>query len=141
MKEFNNYYDNISTIELEELEKLIGARLPSDYKEHMLKFNGGKVPHDKDYIINYNNQDFFLSGFYTLKHGVSNIEDYYNNKHSFLYPKLLPIGVIVGGYLALGYKEENYGEVYVYFSDSLPFKVANSFGAFIDNIEEQEADI
>ncbi|SEC37864.1 SMI1 / KNR4 family (SUKH-1) [Tenacibaculum sp. MAR_2009_124] len=136
MKKFKNYNGDIGIEEIEELEKLIMAKLPNDYREHVLKSNGGKVSFEKEYIIRHDNREFCLSGFYPIKNGASNVKDYFNNKHNFLYPNLLPIG-----YIALGYKEGNYGEIYFYFSDELPFKVASSFKSFLKNIEVQDSDI
>ncbi len=141
MKEFDIDYDLINEGELRETEELIGSKLPSDYREHMLKFNGGTVPLGKEYIFDFKNNELFLEGFHQIKFGEGKLESYYSRKHSFLFPSLLPIGTIEGGFLALGYREGNYGKVYCYFSDKEPFEISSSFSNFINSLREVEVDI
>ncbi len=114
MLEFNTYGEVITEQDIESFEGLIGSDLPEDYKKHMLKYNEGSVPWEKQYELSFNGEEIILATFHKLKSNEgSTLEAYYSRKHDFLYPKLLPIGTIEGGYLAMGYQIENKGEVYV----------------------------
>ncbi|WGH74762.1 SMI1/KNR4 family protein [Tenacibaculum tangerinum] len=135
---FDKDYDSVKQEDIENLEKLIGSELPEDYKQHMLKYNGGSIPLWYEYIFIHNKRELSLEGFHQLKYGDDNVESYFGHKHDFLYPNLLPIGAITGGYIAMGYQQENKGEIYVYFSDEDPYKIANSFNEFIEGIEVRE---
>ena len=136
---FDKDYDPVNEGDIQNLEQLIGNELPEDYKAHLLQCNGGSIPLWYEYVFIHGKNELFLGGFHQLKHGDGNIETYYNHKHDFLYPKLLPIGAITGGSLAIGYQDDNKGEIHVYFSDEGPYKIANSFTEFIEALEIREA--
>ncbi|WP_452602945.1 SMI1/KNR4 family protein [Pontimicrobium sp. MEBiC06410] len=135
MLEFNTYGESITEIDVQAFEQLIGKELPEDYKTHLLKYNGGSVPWEKQYEFSFKGEEISLATFHKLKSDRGGtLEEYYNRKHDFLFPKLLPIGTIEGGYLAMGYQTGNYGEIYIYFSDEGPYKVANSFTEFLESM-------
>ncbi len=105
----------------------------------MLKYNGGSIPLWNEYVFTSNKgEELFLESFHQLKHIDGSLEDYY--KHNFLYPRLLSIGAITGGYIAIGYQNDNMGEIYAYFSDEDPFKIANSFTEFLTSLEVRNVD-
>jgi hypothetical protein len=134
MIEYNTYGKPIEPNNLLELEDLLGNQLPEDYKAHMLKYNGGRVPYTKDCVIELNKSEYILGGF----HQIDEVKKSYNNK--ILYPNYISIGDITGGYLAMGYKENNKGEIYVYFSDEKPYKIANSFTEFLESLDIRDVD-
>ncbi|MFD2917095.1 SMI1/KNR4 family protein [Psychroserpens luteus] len=131
MLEFNTTKELISLSDLQNLESALGAILPEDYKTHMLKYNGGRVSWTKSYILEYNGSEYELGGFKEL----DKVKEFFESKNPILYPKYFSIGDIEGGYLAMGYQEENYGQIFVYFSDEAPQKVANSFSEFLQSIK------
>ncbi|WBV51084.1 SMI1/KNR4 family protein [Chryseobacterium gambrini] len=96
----------------------------------MLKYNGGFVPVEKEYVIDFGDSEVLLGSFFPIKYRTGNIERYYQSKHEFLYPNLLSIGTLVGGYIAMGYQSNNFGQIYIYFSDEESKKIANSFTDF-----------
>ncbi|CAL2094272.1 SMI1_KNR4 domain-containing protein [Tenacibaculum sp. 190524A05c] len=128
------------TITIEEFNQfealLEGLKFPDDYKSHMLTYNGGSVPFDYDYLLSYldDNNELIEAKFIRF-YSLERIKLTYEKKHEFLFPKLLAIGLIEGGYLAMGYTKNNYGEIFVFFSSEGPYKVANSFKEFIENLE------
>lgn len=130
MKKFDNDFNEISKADIQRIEQLIGSKLPNDYKNHMMNYNGGSVPLWKNYYFEFQDDSITLGRFHT----ISSLENYFNKRLSFLYPKLLSIGSVNGGSLAIGYQNENFGNIYVYFSDEGPHKIANSFTEFIESL-------
>lgn len=141
MIEFTKKNQGINVQEINLIEKLIGTNLPVDFKENLLEYNGGSVPINKKYSFEYTDEDDekIETSLSTLN-SVSQLKERFKAKHSFLYPKLLSIGSISGGYLAIGYQKDNFGEVYIYFSSEGPYKVANSFTLFLNNLEVTDED-
>ena len=132
--------EKITLDEFNRFEKLLGdLKLPNDYKDHMLNYNGGSVPFDYDYIFSYqdDNNEFIEAKFIRF-YSLERVKLTYEKKHEFLFPKLLTIGLIEGGYLAMGYTQNNYGEIFVFFSSEGPYKVADSFTELIESMEEYE---
>ncbi|SEC38042.1 hypothetical protein SAMN04489761_2832 [Tenacibaculum sp. MAR_2009_124] len=85
MKEFGIDYELINHEDLDKIENLLKAKLSSDYKKHMLKFNGGTVPLDKEYVFNFNENELVLEGFHQVKYGEGNLEDYYAHNIIFYF--------------------------------------------------------
>ncbi|EDP72847.1 hypothetical protein FBALC1_17137 [Flavobacteriales bacterium ALC-1] len=117
--------------DLNELELVLEKELPEDYKAHMKKYNGGSIPSGKEYFFSFRNKELVLSSL----DEVEEVKDFFRLKKSFLYPKLLSIGTLEGGYLAIGYVDDNYGEIYAYHSDQEPYKISNSFAEFIEELK------
>ena len=102
----------------------------------MLRYNGGRVNYTMRYFYIHQNHEYDLAGFTDIDH----IIELYKLKKDSLYPKLLTIGHIVGGYLGIGFGTENFGQLYMFFSDGNLEKVANSFTEFIENLDEEYDD-
>ncbi len=104
----------ITVIELQEFEqKLGGFKLPKDYIEHMLKYNGGGV-YD-DYVWNEDSSIEFLY-FYPIKFENNNMESALISREDVLPESDIYIGAIRGGSLCMSLGE-NYGAIYVFYSD------------------------
>jgi hypothetical protein len=135
-------------------EQQINARLPQEYVQFLLQYNGGAPKKDVYKMLEVNensNEDETISLFYTLA------EDYNHNLFSkfntFLgrMPKeLIPIAIDpFGNQICLAVKGENYGKVYFWNHDwehdegeeptyrniSL---ISNSFQEFVDKLYEYE---
>ena len=133
-------YAPIQPNDIENVENLIGAKLPGDYTKFMLEFNGGSVPFGKEYYYIVNEIPLDFARFHQIKYGNDSLETYFNHKHGFLYPNLITIGSIVGGKLAMRIKGDAYGAIYVYYSDTEPEKIADSFTDFVNGLVVSDAD-
>lgn len=102
----------ITPEELSEFEKEIGLPLPQDYKDHMLKYNGGSP---LSYYIYFGEPDdgIRLAGFKSIKYGTSLV-----GKQDYLPKNYLSIGYIETGYLAMSLDEKDYGNIFVYYSEA-----------------------
>lgn len=140
MINFDKDYEAISSSDIEKVENLIGARLPDDYKKHMLEFNGGSVPLDKNYVFHFGENELDFSRFHQMKHEDGTVEEYFSHKHDFLYPNLISIGTTVEGHLALRIKGNDKGGIYFYSSDSGPIQLTKSFADFINALKVFDSD-
>jgi len=139
---FEKENEMITNSDFKNLENLIGYSLPEDYKEHMLKYNGGTSSDDELFIVAFNYDNEYREASYIsfdpIKHGDDTVEIQFNLKQSYLFPKLLAIGSFLGGRILMGYRDHNYGNIYIDFSYQDPIKVANSFSEFVGRIEVEE---
>ena len=147
-------YKVIYIDEIEKFEEKIDAKLPKDYVEFLLKYNGGRPKQDayNNMIEPINSQidGGAVSWFYTLA------EDYHYNlfKNYQIFenrmPKeLIPIGDDGGGnQICLAVGGDNYGKVYFWDHDwenddeeqepdySNVYLIANSFTEFVNKLYE-----
>ncbi|MET3535409.1 hypothetical protein SAMN05216324_10215 [Chryseobacterium limigenitum] len=49
----------------------------------MLKYNGGFIPIEKEYVFDFENNEFLLGSFFPTKYGTDSMEHYYQIKHVF----------------------------------------------------------
>ncbi|KAB1158916.1 hypothetical protein F7018_07370 [Tenacibaculum aiptasiae] len=124
----------ISLNDLKDLEKLIESSLSKDYKQHMLSYNGGYMYSERSKVYSYEEEYVNFGRFFDLE----KVKKMFNRKHDFLKNSFLTIGTVVGGYIAIGYNQNNFGEIHIYHSDGNPKKIANSFTEFIENLEEED---
>ena len=115
--------------EFADIEKLVGVKLPEDYKAHMLQFNEiGNKEDILDYKVYFD--DPYLSGCYGSPmisgyegwnglYSNEQIDEYDNLKRNILYHRgsipitTMPIATGTGGdVLLMGIGEENYGKIY-----------------------------
>jgi len=128
MIDFRIENEQITAEDLNEFEKEIGLTLPEDYRAHMLKYNGG-LP--SSYYLYYGEPDdgILLSGFKSIKYGDSLVE-----KQDYLPENCLSIGYTETGYLAMSLDENEYGSIFVYYSEAELTKIAASFTEFLDGL-------
>jgi hypothetical protein len=107
-----------SLTEIAEFELLIDAQLPQDYKQFLLKHNGGHPIMDAFDLpkpINKNSPTIGVSWFYSLYDGEkSNLIQAFKNYNNQLSEEFIPIAYDSYGKLCLVIKGENYGKVYYY---------------------------
>ena len=133
--------------EIEEFEKLIGATLPDDYKQFLLKHNGGHpVVESFDLIepINEFNPIIGVSWFYALYEGdVSNISREFKLSRDRLTDEYIPIAYNSGGEICIVVRGDKYGRVYYLTTNWSYWKeeelnylhlVSNSFTEFINGL-------
>ncbi|BAP32479.1 uncharacterized protein CHSO_3442 [Chryseobacterium sp. StRB126] len=118
----------ITSDELHEFEVKTGISLPQDYKEHMLKYNGGS-PLSYDLYFGEPDEGILLSGFKSIKYGTSLVE-----QKDYLPPKYLSIGYTETGYLAMSLDEKEYGNIFIYYSEAELALLAPSFTEFLEGL-------
>lgn len=143
MLEFDKVYKQIKKTDINNLESLIGTKLPEDYVNHMLKYNGGYVPlieSDYLYIEKDKNRVLHFTSFKSIKHGYGDkneegtVDEFYKLYHPLWYPKLLVIGSMDCGVISMGIVEENYGQIFFNYSEEEPYKLCDNFTQLIESI-------
>lgn len=125
-------FPKITEIELQAFENKIGKKLPYDYRQHMINFNGGKAIGENIYF-DLIDDDIIFSHFHALKDPDNNLVlERYNVGFSLL--DGIIISNIRGGCLAISLSNQDFGAIYAFYSDTDPFKIANSFTEFIEGL-------
>jgi hypothetical protein len=135
---FNIEEKKITLLELNEFEQNLSLTLPDDYKQHMLKYNGG-YPSGENVHFQHPTEIIKVSYLHPIKYGDPTMEEYLYMK-DVLPMNHLSIGAILGGGLSISLDEKNYGNVFIYYSDLNPEKIANSFSNFINGLFEADED-
>lgn len=115
--------------DIQEFETATELSLPEDYKADLLKYNGATT---ESIYIYFGEPDDGINFFYflPLKYGSSmhvEIIDYLPEKH-------ILIGCTQTGNLAMSLNDEDYGNVYVYYSEGELTWLASSFTAFVSGL-------
>jgi hypothetical protein len=140
-------------VEIKRFEELIQAKLPEDYKQFLLKNNGGH-PIRKAFKliepINEKNKEASIAWFYALYNGeVCNITTEFRTSREQIPDELLPIAYGHGGEICLGVNGEYYGKLYYWTTNysfwtvddyNYLYLIANSFTDFINGLFEREVD-
>lgn len=125
---------------LQEFEATMESPLPQDYRQHMLDYNGGiKAKDGFLYYTKYESEEgeLVLKSLHHFKGGGGGSVVHYSKSFDFL-PKAIDIGSIYGGILSMSLADNDYGHIYMQFSDTDPEKVANSFTEFLEGLEYDE---
>lgn len=121
----------ITLSDIQEFETTTGLFLPEDYKAHLLEYNGAEVESIEVYFgVPDDGINFYY--FHPLKYGDSILvgtQDYLPEKH-------ICIGCTATGYLAMALTEDNYGNIYVYYSEAELTWLASSFTAFVSGLTD-----
>lgn len=123
-------FEELNTFE----QKLSGFKLPQDYKEHMLKYNGGGV--DETYVW-YNDPDIEFLYFYPIKFEDENMESALIDREGVLPESDIYFGAIRGGALCMTLTG-NTGLIYVLYSDGERIDLASSFTEFVKGLILEE---
>lgn len=113
-------FDNSNIEEhIKEFESKYNFTFPKQYREFLLKYNGGETPKSK-FRINRISSD--IRGFYGL--GGANQYHHYNlfensgRLTEWIEDSMIPIAVnTFGDYIMIGIGEDNQGKVYFYYHD------------------------
>lgn len=131
---FKRIGELITESDINDFELFIGLTLPDDYKEHMIKYNGGKpVPRRNIYFGDYDD-GVGLSRFQSIKHGVDTIDNSHEKSKRYLPENYMNIGYTLTGNLCMSLDEKSYGHIYVYYSDVELEFLASSFTEFIEGL-------
>lgn len=155
MVEFSETEKSINISQIEEVEKFVGLRFPFQYKNHLLRFNGGRCnPNIFNFIENGKATNSDIDWFLAIYEGESdNLKEYieiYKIEEKRLPHHILPIAHDSGGNLiCISCGEEDYGKIYFWdhesevdysLSDDTDYSnlyfIANSFDEFLANLEE-----
>jgi hypothetical protein len=142
-----------SLAEIEKFEELIRAKLPEDYKQFLLKHNGGHPIMDGFKLIQPVNEQIneaVIDWFYALYDGEAcNIVKKFNTYKNELSENLLAIAYDSGGRTCLGIKGEEYNKVYYWTTNwsfwrgeeyNKLYLAANTFSEFIHGMFQIEID-
>ncbi len=157
--EVEEFEEKITIKEIEEIERIIGIKLPYAYIKHLLKYNGGHPVNDCypliDHILSCNilthvktvSCDAQISWFYAIYNGeYENFLREYKIFSDRLPKGLIPIGRGAGGDLiCLSVDTKTYGKVYFWDRENEApegeepwwdnvFLIANSFTDFINSL-------
>jgi len=116
------------------LEAEYGIRLPSEYRNFMVKYNGGDTPETTMRLKN-GKKPIDIGGFYSTQEGVVSLE---SMSRIMLLSDYIDIGQfpavgIEDGYFTIGINEDNYGKIFHYDSrrNKIIQEAADSFYEFI----------
>ncbi len=142
-------YTPLNDKDIERIEKRLKVKLPNEYREFLLKSNGGKpvpdtVKHDGEYFdyVSY----FYGARFNTYADDLfRNVEEY----SEYILPHYLPIADSPGGDVyCLSLKPEDYGSIYYWDHEMANYdgdpweenmvKLAGSLNVFLAGLYEQE---
>ena len=127
----------ISNSEILNLELEYGVLLPEDYKEKMLEMNGFSSTDDLYFKPEIWDDEIEFFYIFSIKYGSSTFEKYNTKEELNDYPEgKISIGRSRTGNFAISVKKDDYGSVYVYYSDGEIHKLANSFTKFLEGLKK-----
>lgn len=149
----------INLQEIREFEQLIDAKLPEDYIEHLLKYNGGRPDKEDcyDFIEPIDEKELYggIHYFYALYEGdICNLVKEYQSFIGRIPHEMIPIAAVgsESNQICLGISGNYYGKIYYWVSDwesdeeGVPvydniYLIANSFTEFINKLYIHEIEL
>jgi SMI1 / KNR4 family (SUKH-1) len=129
---------NSQKITLEELntfETFIGMKLPEDYRQHMLTYNGGLVEEDNIEHKNYKEGGRGISSFYPIKYGYDVMEEVFEDLNGVIPEGYLGIGNSDnGGYILISLNKDTYGKTIIMYSDGDIENLSDSFTQLLNDM-------
>ncbi|MGH1385148.1 SMI1/KNR4 family protein [Kordia sp.] len=124
-------------------ENTLKIRLPKDYRNHMLKYNGGfpvgdYVIFDADSAGILVDEDIHVQSFDELDNGESELEEQAEWGGSDLITKGIDIGYSSAGVLIMSLASGEFGSIYHMFSYGEPQKIANSWTEFVSYLIDED---
>ena len=129
--------EKITVKEFNDFENLLDdLKLPIDYKQHMLDYNGGYP--EGDYVcFKHPERVIKVDYLHPIKYADSTME-YYLMMRNVLPSNQIEIGSIRGGSICVSLDESDYGSISIYYEDVIPEKIASSFTEFINGLFEAD---
>jgi hypothetical protein len=126
-------------------EKAMQVRLPEDYRNHILTYNGGSpegdyVIFDADSADILVSEDIHVYSFNYLDNGKGSLDIQSNRGGARYIPNGIDIGASSGGILMMSFAEGEFGSIYHMFSYGEPQKIANSWTEFINYLIDEDLD-
>lgn len=145
MVKFNGNQEPASEESIRTLEKRYRITLPKEYRDFLLKYNGG-IPVPDAFDFANKNSGSTIDTFYgfveeDVNNLVSNIKDYRNRIPKSLFPIASDV---FGNNICIGIKDDVYGKIYFWDHESEKSKpdfsnitfVSDSFDKFINSLYE-----
>lgn len=135
--EFHGTKTPIDNVDIDNLEAQVGNKLPFSFRQHYLKYNGGRANFEWY-------EDHLLGEFYVIKHGDFTLEK--AEAHAVkmgLFPKgVVPFSSLGSLEYGIDTREPNYGAIYVSCWEGEPHMefVAPSFEVLLANLKETSDD-
>lgn len=155
MVEFSETEVSLNISQIEELEKFIGLSFPSQYKEHLLRFNGGKCsPNVFSFIENGKTTDSCIDWFLAIYDGeYDNLRkeiEMVKIEEKRMPRQMLPIAHDPGGNLiCISCGNDDYGMIYFWNHEkevdyemandsdySNLYLIAKNFDEFMEQLKE-----
>ncbi|MFK8274475.1 SMI1/KNR4 family protein [Capnocytophaga cynodegmi] len=135
--EFSQTEQKLTLAEMDDFERKIGLKLPQDFKEHYLKFNGGYPSFE--YVKGLRNI-FTINGFDSIKYGVLPIEKLIDDfrESGVDFNNKIPFANDNGDNIFLiSLDDSDYGKIYIIEAEFLEDKnyilVSESFTDFLNS--------
>lgn len=154
MVSFSQIEGSLTIDQIVDIEKLVGLNFPSQYKEHLLKYNGGQpTPNVFSFEENGKLTDSYVDWFLAIYDGeYDNLRNYigiFKIEEKRLPVHLLPIAHDPGGNLiCMSCSKNDYGFIYFWdhenevdyrISDDADYSnlylIANGFNEFIEGLK------
>lgn len=129
---FENIKQKLFPEDILVFEKKYSVKLPQEYINHMLVFNGG-YPENDVYFDRYP-----IDGFRSIKYGNHTVEDDIDSLSEFLPDQSIPFAYSTGGYIYMALNKKDNGKIYITYSDGQTNFLANSFKEFIKGLSEEQ---
>lgn len=135
-------YGNINSLQISKFESVIGACLPSDYRQFLQKVNGGRPANTRCRLAEWPGELFDVHVLWGIHNGkTSSLEWWWKELRSTLPSDMIAIGVDLGGnFIVLKIGGEDIGSIW-YWDPSPDFenemngktlyRVADSFTEFL----------
>ncbi len=133
MIEFDIKESLINSSDLNAFENNIGYKLPLDYKQHMLKYNGGAAK-TTGVFFGKVEDDINLYYFHPLKNGSPTLEKMREITQDFLPQNHISIARTETGGISMSLGAQDSGSVFVYYPDQEPMKISNSFTELLEGL-------
>ncbi|SEC38079.1 SMI1-KNR4 cell-wall [Tenacibaculum sp. MAR_2009_124] len=128
--------ENLTLEEVLEFERFYAIELPESYKNFMLENNGMRLLRDYFFKPEIWEDALYLEYILPIKHGSYIVEEA-NIGGIDDYPKgNLVIGHVQGGIISMSVKKDDYGSIYVCYSDGEMHKLTDSFTEFLEGLKE-----
>ena len=129
---------NSQKITLEELntfETFIGMKLPEDYRQHMLTYNGGVVVEDNIEHKNHKKGGRGISSFHPIKYGYYIMEEVFEDLNGIIPEGYLAIGKSDnGGIILISLNKDSYGKTILMYSDGDIENLSDSFTQLLNDM-------
>ncbi|MBU3104326.1 SMI1/KNR4 family protein [Clostridium gasigenes] len=137
--------EKINMKEIEEFELKHDVKLPNDYIDFLLKFNGG-YPHESTFKISDEHGESVVNKFYGIGDMKGNLDRVFEILDGELPEGFISIGDDpAGDEICIGINEKYYGKIYLWIHDmesdeelSNIFFLAESFDDFFNSLYENE---
>lgn len=145
MNNMDTVNEKITLKDITEFENRCNINLPNEYKDFLLRYNGG-YPKASTFKISDEYGESVVNKFYGIGNMKGNLDKVYEILDGELPEGFISIGSDPGGNeICIGIDEKYYGKIYFWIHDmesdeelSNMFFLADSFTSFFENLYESE---